>query len=97
MNSAAGTHTYRKDNLNDHSNDNNKAITSAIVAMAERLDLRTVAECVEKREQVAILGEMQCQAAQGFYFAEPLTQEKLAEWLGGRLEQRPTGSVVSED
>lgn len=68
-----------------HMNDNNKAITSAIVAMAERLDLRTVAECVEKHEQVAILGEMQCQAAQGFYFAEPLTQDKFAEWVKSRF------------
>ena len=70
-----------------HSNDSNRTITSAIVAMAERLDLRTVAECVEKREQVAILGEMHCQAAQGNYFTEPLTQEKLAEWLKSRSKQ----------
>jgi EAL domain-containing protein (putative c-di-GMP-specific phosphodiesterase class I) len=70
-----------------HSNDSNRAITSAIVAMAERLDLRTVAECVEKREQVTMLGEMHCQAAQGNYFAEPLTQGKLAEWLKSRSKQ----------
>ena len=67
---------------NLHSSDYNKAITSAIVAMADRLNLRTVAEGVETREQVRILSEMQCQAAQGFYFSESLTEDKLAEWVG---------------
>lgn len=62
--------------------ENNKAITGAIVAMAERLNLRTVAECVERTEQVEILSEMQCQAAQGNYFVRPLTQDKLAAWVG---------------
>lgn len=76
---------------NLHSSDNFRAITSAIVAMAERLNLRTVAECVEKQEQVAILGEMRCRAAQGFYFTEPLTQEKLAEWVTSR-----SGLVVQD-
>ena len=67
---------------NLQSDENNKAITGAIVAMAERLNLRTVAECVERTEQVEILSEMQCQAAQGYYFARPLPQDKLAEWVG---------------
>ena len=72
-------------NLN--SSDYDKAITSAIVAMAERLNLRTVAEGVETGEQVRILSEMQCQAAQGFYFTESLTADKLAEWV--RREHNP--------
>ena len=67
---------------NLQSDENNKAITGAIVAMAERLNLRTVAECVERTEQVEILSEMQCQAAQGYYFARPLRQDELAEWVG---------------
>ena len=75
---------------NLHSDDNNKAITSAIVAMAQRLNLRTVAECVEKDEQVKILCEMQCHAAQGFYFTEPLTQDKLAQWMGSEQQQKST-------
>lgn len=66
---------------NLQSDENNKAITGAIVAMAERLNLRTVAECVENTEQVEILSEMQCQAAQGYFFTRPLTQAELVKWV----------------
>ena len=66
---------------NLQSDENNKAITSAIVAMADRLNLRTVAECVENTEQVEILSEMQCQAAQGYFFTKPLIQDELVKWV----------------
>jgi EAL domain-containing protein (putative c-di-GMP-specific phosphodiesterase class I) len=67
---------------NLQSDRNNKAIAGAIVAMAEQRNLRTVAECVEKTEQVQILNELQCQAAQGYFFARPLPHDKLAQWVG---------------
>lgn len=66
---------------NLQSDENNKAITGAIVAMADRLNLRTVAECVENPEQVQILSEMQCQAAQGYFFTKPLVQDELVKWV----------------
>ena len=66
---------------NLHSDENNKTITGAIVAMADRLHLRTVAECVEHPEQVKILSEMQCQAAQGYFFTRPLTQDEVVQYL----------------
>ena len=70
--------------VNLQSDNYNKGITSAIVAMADRLNLRTVAECVETEAQLDILLGMKCQAAQGHHFTEPLTQEKLAEWVRQR-------------
>lgn len=66
---------------NLQNDENNKTITGAIVAMADRLNLRTVAECVENPEQIEILSEMQCQAAQGYFFTKPLTQEEVVRWM----------------
>lgn len=58
--------------VNDLTNDANAvAIAKAIIAMAHGLDLRSVAEGVETREQLSILEELGCDAAQGYLFGKP--------------------------
>lgn len=50
-------------------NRNDAAITSAMVAMAHRLDLDVVAEGVELEEQADFLSELECEEYQGFLFS----------------------------
>jgi diguanylate cyclase (GGDEF)-like protein len=47
-------------------------IVSAIISMARSLNMRVVAEGVETAEHLAVLRELQCDEAQGFYFSHPL-------------------------
>ena len=54
-----------------HSGDD-RAITSAIVAMAHSLGVRTVGEGVETEEQLEFLEDLLCDAAQGFLLARPM-------------------------
>jgi diguanylate cyclase (GGDEF)-like protein len=54
-----------------HSGDD-RAITSAIVAMAHSLGVRTVGEGVETEEQCEFLEDLLCDAAQGFHLARPM-------------------------
>jgi EAL domain-containing protein (putative c-di-GMP-specific phosphodiesterase class I) len=56
----------------------NVAIVQLILAMADRLNLRVVAEGVETEEQSAFLFEHQCHALQGFLLARPMPIET---WL----------------
>ncbi|HEU4889553.1 MAG TPA: EAL domain-containing protein [Thermoanaerobaculia bacterium] len=49
----------------------NRAIVSAIVAMAHGLDLAVTAEGVETEAQVAFLREQQCEEVQGYLFGRP--------------------------
>ncbi|MFL6248831.1 MAG: EAL domain-containing protein [Thermoanaerobaculia bacterium] len=49
----------------------NRAIISAIVAMAHGLELAVTAEGVETDAQVAFLREQQCEEVQGFLFGRP--------------------------
>jgi len=49
----------------------NRAIVSAIVAMAHGLDLSVTAEGVETEAQVNFLVEQQCEEVQGFLFGKP--------------------------
>ena len=49
-----------------------KAITSAVIAMAHRLNMEVVAEGVEEQSQLDFLLEHDCEYAQGYLFAKPL-------------------------
>ena len=60
------------------------AIVSSTLAMAHALELRSVAEGVEDRETLELLGEMGCDVAQGFYIARPMLAADLVSWAKGR-------------
>ena len=57
------------------------ALLSAVVALAHALGLRTAAEGVETAEQAALLREIGCDLAQGFFFHRPLSVEDFEELL----------------
>lgn len=47
-------------------------IVASVVRMAKWLDIPTIAEGVEKEEQVEFLKNIGCEFVQGFYFAKPM-------------------------
>jgi EAL domain-containing protein (putative c-di-GMP-specific phosphodiesterase class I) len=49
-----------------------KELTRAIVELGKTLDLKLVAEGIERRTQVDRLVSMGCDLRQGFFFAEPM-------------------------
>ncbi|GBF74077.1 GGDEF-domain containing protein [Paenibacillus sp. 598K] len=57
------------------------AIVTTITMMARQLGLRVTAEGVENSAQLQFLQELQCDEAQGYYFAKPLPTEELQRWL----------------
>lgn len=61
-----------------------RAITSAIIAMASSLELRVVAEGVETAEQLRELQTMGCHIGQGYHFSRPLPAERFGEWMRER-------------
>jgi EAL domain-containing protein (putative c-di-GMP-specific phosphodiesterase class I) len=63
------------------SNPVDAAIVSAVFAMAESLKLRVVAEGVETRGQLQLLGRYGCAYAQGYYFSKPLPAEACGKLL----------------
>lgn len=64
--------------------ENDVAITEAIIVMANKLGLDIVAEGVENEEQASFLLEKGCQKAQGYYFSKPLSFDKVCEYLAER-------------
>jgi len=57
------------------------AIVKIIINLAKELNLKTIAEGVETKEQVEILKELGCDYIQGFYFAKPMSLEELKRFL----------------
>lgn len=49
-----------------------RSIVEAIISMAKALDMRIVAEGVEREEQMFMLSEMGCDYLQGFLFSRPV-------------------------
>ncbi len=54
-------------------NQSDVAIVSSIITMAKSLGLNVLAEGVESKEQLDILGGMGCNEYQGYYFGKPMT------------------------
>ena len=54
------------------------ALVSAMVALAQRLNLRVVAEGVETHEQLSALRRMNCDAFQGFLVSQPVPADAFA-------------------
>ena len=73
-----------------------EAIVSAIIAMAHKLGLKTVAEGVEYKETVSILQEMTCDYLQGYLFSKPVPSESIVEKYGSVNIVPDTGLIESQ-
>jgi len=58
------------------------AIATSIVALAEALELRTVAEGVESAEQAAVVDELGCDFGQGYLWSRALSLTDLVAFAG---------------
>ena len=62
-------------------------LTHAIIRLARTLHLRTVAEGIERPDQVGKLQAMGCHSGQGFYFAHPLPPDEAIAKAYGDLSR----------
>lgn len=56
-----------------------KIILEAIIEMAKKLDIKTVAEGIETKEQVDYLKMIGCDMIQGYYFEKPIPMKKFED------------------
>ncbi len=58
-----------------------QVVVESVMRMAQNLDITTVAEGVEHKEQVDYLERIFCTMSQGYYFARPMPHEEFAKML----------------
>jgi predicted signal transduction protein with EAL and GGDEF domain len=71
-------------------------IVRAVIDMARRLDISTVAEGVETKDQALLLRKLGCNYAQGFLFSRPLSPRR-ARILLDRLRAKSLAAAVGSD
>ncbi|TJY41754.1 EAL domain-containing protein [Cohnella pontilimi] len=62
-------------------NDKNTAIISAVITLARKLGLKSVAEGLETPEQLHFYRMEGCDLAQGYYFSRPLPEDQMNDLL----------------
>ena len=63
----------------ENAGERGEIVVSEAIKLAKSLDMRTVAEGVEEKEQVDFLARQGCDMIQGFYFAKPMPAKEYAE------------------
>ena len=61
--------------------DDNKMFIQEVIRLAKSLDIKTLAEGVNNDEQIMFLLKAGCDYGQGFYYSEPVDEEKILHIL----------------
>ncbi|MEO0436294.1 MAG: EAL domain-containing protein [Pseudomonadota bacterium] len=72
--------------------ESNKIIASAVIALGDAMGLEVVAEGVETKAQESVIMTMGCQKMQGFLYGKPMSGEEVEEHFGHAQEGMRTGS-----
>ena len=62
-------------------NVDDRAVTTAVISLGKKLNLRIVAEGVENDEQIAFLRQNKCDELQGFRFSKPIPPDQIGGFL----------------
>lgn len=73
--------SFVKDILN---NSDDEAITKAVVAMAQSMNLEVIAEGVETVEQIELLTRLNCTEIQGYYLSKPIPASSIAAYMADK-------------
>ncbi len=67
----------------EHSEGINRLVVETVIHMAHSLGMSAICESVETASQVSIVRSFSADAAQGFFFAQPMSSEDAATFAGG--------------
>ena len=67
------------DNVAEDEND--QAVVSAVISLAQKLNMRVIAEGVETDQQVAFLLKNNCDEMQGYHYSKPVSAQAIGTLL----------------
>ena len=71
-------------------------ITKTILAMAQQLQLKVIAEGVETYEELDVLEGFGCHFVQGYYFSAPISATETSRWIRAWELSRARNIAISE-
>lgn len=71
-------------------------MVSAILMMANRLGVQTLAEGVETKGEREALRQLGCQDAQGFQFARPMPLQETVKWASAYFDEAEKPTLLSK-
>jgi EAL domain-containing protein (putative c-di-GMP-specific phosphodiesterase class I)/ActR/RegA family two-component response regulator len=69
-----------------------RAVVKSIVDLGRSLGLTSTAEGVEDEQTMALLKEIGCDCAQGYWIGRPMSGDAIQEWLTARRGKEPIGT-----
>lgn len=86
-------------NISNDDDNRSSYIIEDTIAMAKHLNMQTVAEGIETRQQVEFLSSLGCDLIQGYYFARPMPVDEFEHYNGYEAitpEKQPVSEEISE-
>jgi diguanylate cyclase (GGDEF)-like protein/PAS domain S-box-containing protein len=71
--------------------DQDAAIVKSTIGLAQSFGLETIAEGVEDQNTLSILGDLQCNHAQGYHICKPCPADQFVEWYSQQEKDDHTG------
>ena len=67
--------------VRSQSSDDTLSLLKGLLALAEKMDIDIIAECIETEAQFEQLKQIGCQHMQGYYFSQPLTSDNVPDYI----------------
>lgn len=71
-----------------------RQIVKSVIDLAHALDMKVVAEGVDSEDNLAVVSELGCEMAQGFYIARPMRGEAVQDWMASYTASSTRTRVV---
>jgi diguanylate cyclase (GGDEF)-like protein/PAS domain S-box-containing protein len=75
--------------------ENSRAVTAAIIALAHSLQIEVIAEGVETDKHVQMLRQMACDQAQGYFYSRPLKLVDMQNFSVRNLHENPHRKIAA--
>ncbi len=66
---------------NLHNDEDKKLVVDATIRMSHAFNRKVIAEGIEKKEELEILKELNCESIQGYYVSKPIPKEEFIKFL----------------
>lgn len=78
----------KEDEIENKLRENDKIIISCVIEMARKLRITSLCEGVETPEQSDYLSQIGCEIQQGYYFSQPVPQERFESLLDENVSEK---------